>query len=106
VTFEAGEPVCMIVPQRRGDLERFRPIVREMHDDPALLAAYRAWDESRVQFNHDLKVPGSAAAAQGWQKDYFRGMGPDGTRAPEHQTRLDLAEFDDPAGICRPDQVS
>jgi hypothetical protein len=28
-----------------------------------------------------------------WEKNYFRGLKPDGQPAPEHQTKLDLSEF-------------
>jgi hypothetical protein len=37
--------------------------------------------------------PGSAAAQAGWQKDYFRGANPDGSTAPEHETRMRLKPF-------------
>jgi hypothetical protein len=32
-----------------------------------------------------------------WQKEYFRGQYPNGTPAPEHQTKLRLGRFDVPA---------
>jgi hypothetical protein len=40
VTFEAGEPFCMIVPQGRGELETLRPVIRPIEDDPELLRQY------------------------------------------------------------------
>jgi hypothetical protein len=33
VTFEAGDPFCMIVPQRRDELERFRAVVRPADEE-------------------------------------------------------------------------
>jgi len=100
VTFEIGDPICMLVPQRRGELEAFRPEIRDIDTEPELLAAYRQWHADRARFLTELRVPGSEAEKQKWQKDYFRGGGPHGTAAPVHQTKLDLREFDDPDGWC------
>lgn len=100
VTFEVGEPLCMLVPQRRGDLEAFQPEVRDLASDPDVSRAYRRWTETRDRFLADLQVPDSEAVKQSWQKDYFRGSAPDGSAAPVHQTRLHLREFDDPDGWC------
>jgi hypothetical protein len=89
-----GEPLAMIVPQRRGELERVRPLVRSLAENPALEHDLRTWQQSRADFLHELPVPGSAAAQRKWEKDYFRGVQSAGRRAPEHQTRLRLAGFE------------
>jgi hypothetical protein len=102
VTFEAGEPFCMLVPQRRGDLERFAPRVDDIAADPEIRRGFATWSKSRAQFNADLNKPGSEAVKQKWQKDYFRGVAPDGTAAPAHQTKLDLREVEDADGWCAP----
>jgi hypothetical protein len=93
VVFEADEPICMIVPCRRGELEAFEPEIREIGEEPALAKAYERWAESRGKFNRDLQVPDSDAAKQGWQKYYVRGMTLGGARAKEHQTKLKLKDF-------------
>jgi hypothetical protein len=93
VTFEAGEPICMIVPRRRGELEAFEPEIRNVEEEPELASAYHQWAESRAGFNRDLKVPESEAVKRGWQKDYVRGSTPSGLRAEEHQTKLKLQGF-------------
>jgi hypothetical protein len=93
VVFEAGEPICMIVPRRRGELEAFEPVIRDVEGEPELASAYHRWAESRAAFNRDLKVPESEAAKRGWQKDYVRGSTPSGLRAEEHQTKLKLKGF-------------
>jgi hypothetical protein len=93
VVFEAGEPICMIVPQRRGELEAFRPKIRELDEEPETASAYREWAESRRRFIQDLKVPGSEAVTQGWQKDYVRGLTLGELRFEEHQTKLRLKDF-------------
>jgi hypothetical protein len=93
VIFEAGEPICMIVPQRRGELETFAPEIREIGEAPELASAYERWGEGRERFNRELDVPGSGAQKRGWQKDYVRGMTLGGVRAKEHQTKLRLKDF-------------
>jgi antitoxin (DNA-binding transcriptional repressor) of toxin-antitoxin stability system len=99
VTFSAGEPICMIVPQRRNELEGFVPEIRDIDDDEALAGAYRRWTAARSRFLTELREPGSAAEREEWQRHYFRGTAPDGTNAPIHQTKLALREFVDPDGI-------
>ncbi len=96
VVFHAGEPICMIVPQRRGELEAFRPELHQIEEEPELASAYRGWAQSRAEFNRDLRVPGSEATKMGWQKDYVRGTTPSGMRSKEHQTKLRLKEFTEP----------
>jgi len=95
VTFEIGEPVAMIVPQVRGELECFRPEIRAITDDPQLDAAHTRWSNSRKSFNADLKEPGSGAQHEGWQRHYFRGESVAHGRPLEHQSKLALAPFDD-----------
>jgi hypothetical protein len=101
VSFEVDEPICLLVPQRRGELEAFAPQVREIASDPELHTAYAAWTESRGRFLADLQGRQPEAVRQAWQRDYFQGAAPDGTRAPAHQTKLRLRPF---AGADEPDQ--
>jgi len=97
VVFEVGEPIAMIIPQRRGELERFRPEIRSLPTEPALDEAYRRWSRSRAEFNRGLKEPGSAARKAGWQRHYMHGKSVNLEPAPEHQRKLELAEFADEA---------
>lgn len=96
VVFEVGEPVAMIVPVPRGELELFRPEIRDLADDPETAAAFKRWADSRTQFNAELKQPGSEAQRQRWQKHYFQG-GSVSTAKPieQHQSKLVLNEFAD-----------
>ncbi|UQA55827.1 DUF6065 family protein [Polyangium aurulentum] len=93
VTFARGEPIAMLVPQRRGELEAFAPEIRGMYDDPDVARSYAAWRESRAQFLEELPTPESPANRKGWQKHYVHGQGPDGITAPEHQRKLALRTF-------------
>jgi hypothetical protein len=93
VTFEAGQPFAMLVPVRRGELEAFEPEIRAIDADPAVARAYREWHRSRSSFLTDLRLPGTEAREQEWQKDYVHGRNPDGSVAPEHQRKLSLRPF-------------
>ena len=93
VTFAKGEPICMLVPQRRGELEAFRPELRDLRENPEDEHGYRAFQQSRSTFLRELREPGSTAAEQRWEKHYFSGRTADGSLSPEHQTKLHVREF-------------
>jgi hypothetical protein len=95
VVFEPGEPICMIVPQRRGDCERFEPAIRNVGEDPELAAAHARWWDSRDEFLASMRAPGWRPGPQAWQKDYYRGRGPGGPRGPDHRRKLTLRPFRD-----------
>lgn len=97
ILFDQGDPICMIVPQRRGELEAFRPSVRSVLRAPALARSHARWAQSRSVFLQELERPGSEAQERGWQRDYLLGRLPDGRRAPHHQTKLSLEPFEDEA---------
>jgi Family of unknown function (DUF6065) len=93
IRFEEGEPICMVVPQRRGELEAFVPVLADVGGAPDIDEHYQVWSQSRREFIAQLK---SGEAEELWQKDYFRGETPSGLRSDEHQTTLRLGTFDDP----------
>jgi hypothetical protein len=93
IAFERDEPFCMIFPLQRGAIEQVEPEFRGLDSDPEVREAYAAWAESRRAFNEGLKTPGSAAAAEKWQKDYFRGRGRFGAPPEDHRTRLRVKPF-------------
>lgn len=95
VVFEAGEPIAMISPVRRGQLEQFLAEIQPLSANQNMFENYTTWSKSRDSFNADLKVTGSAAKKAGWQKDYTRGRTVTGSAAPEHQTALELTDFAD-----------
>lgn len=91
LTFEREEPIAMIVPQRRGEMESFDPEIRALDQEPELAAKARRWFESRRHFIQDLGSPGST---QTWQKHYFQGVTPSGEHGEGHQRRLTLRPFE------------
>jgi hypothetical protein len=104
VRFEVGEPICMIVPQQRNDLRRFSPEIRDIRSDAEAWQGAGQFAEKR----HELAVQKFLAryaldfeeAKEAWQRDYFKGLSPDGSAAPEHETQLRLPPFAD----SRPDR--
>jgi Family of unknown function (DUF6065) len=83
VIFSPGEPIAMLIPQHRGDLEEFEPDTVNIKNTDEYLK-YREWTDSRNRFNADLLQPGSKAWERKWEKDYFR--------SAEHRRR-DLRPF-------------
>jgi len=95
VTFEVDEPIAMISPFLRGDIERFRPQALPLAADPKWQSSYQEWSRSRSSFNVALKEREPAAVAVGWQRHYMLGVTIEDSDAPDHQTALSLAPFED-----------
>src|SRR5271165_1109917 len=93
IAFERDEPFCMIFPLQRGLVDQVEPEFRALESDKEVREAYLTWADGRRDFNDALKLAGSEAQAQKWQKDYFRGRTSFATAPPDHRTRLRLAEF-------------
>jgi hypothetical protein len=93
VSFERGEPFCMLFPVQRGIVEAIEPEFHALASDPEVAAAYAAWAESRRAFNEGLKIAGSPAQGEKWQRDYFRGSGRYGAPPDDHRTRLRVKPF-------------
>jgi hypothetical protein len=95
VRFERGEPICMIVPQRRGELESFAPELHDLASEPLLEADYMRWCRRRKEFLREAQAS-LAGVPENWvQREYTRGQFADGPVATEHQTSLRLQQFED-----------
>lgn len=94
ILFEEGEPICMIFPQRRGDLSQFQPEIRLLDDAHDLHRRFQEWSQSRSRFIKETLIAGPDAKPL-WQKHYFQGRSPSGDYFPMHQTGLKLSEFKD-----------
>jgi hypothetical protein len=97
VRFEADEPFCQVVPQRRGELESFEPSVRSFDDHPDLGSRSKAWAATRMLVK--LGRASAERAGEGdwrrvWMPDYFKGHAPTGETGAEHQTQLRLRHFE------------
>ena len=93
VRFERGEPICMIVPQRRGELERVVPEILDLASNPGLEADYDRWRTGRQQRVLDVQASRAGVPRNWLQGDYANGRFPGGPVASDHQTRLRLQHF-------------
>jgi Family of unknown function (DUF6065) len=98
VRFEVGEPICMIVPQRRAELEEFAPEVRPIESDEELKRKHEFFLRSRDELGYAQSSTNTAAGERiPWQGDYTRGTHADGEAGPDdHQTRRRLRPFSQP----------
>jgi len=98
VRFEVDEPFCMIVPQRRVELEEFAPELRRIESDEDLQRKHELFLCSRNAAKQIEQVARVAAGEQvEWQGDYPRGRHTDGEAgAADHQTRRHLRSFVQP----------
>jgi hypothetical protein len=101
VRFEVGEPICLIVPQRRGELEEFTPELRRIESDKELQRKHEFFRRSRSAAKQAEQVVRVTAGEQvEWQGDYTQGRHTDGeTGTPDHQTRRHLRSFGPPAEL-------
>src|SRR5271163_5222284 len=86
VRFEIDEPICMIVPQRRAELEEFTPELMRIESDEDLERKHRLFLRERDATKHAEQVARVAAGDRvEWQGDYTRGRHRDGEAgAPDH----------------------
>jgi hypothetical protein len=97
IMFDEGEPICMVFPVRRGELENFTPEIRDIAENPDLQFRYGQWAEGRARFNHELEL----GSRDLWQKDYYAGREPSGRSFTAHQTKLILNSFKPPTHDSR-----
>lgn len=95
IVFERDEPICMVTPVKRGFLETFEPRIRDVRDNPELEQGFQDWSKARVGFIAASQRPQTPEYKEGWQKHYFRGLHIEGSAAPEHQSKLELKQFED-----------
>ena len=95
VRFEVDEPICMIVPQRRGELEEFAPEVRPIGSDDDLRRQHEFFLQSRRELGQAQAATDTRTGDKvPWQGDYTRGVHADGEAGPpDHRTRRQLRPF-------------
>jgi Family of unknown function (DUF6065) len=94
IRFEAGEPICMIYPEKRGEIERFAPEIESIDAVPQLKRDHLTWSHSRRSFNNYLRTPDPAGPK--WQRHYYLGNHPASPHIfPNHQVKLKIAPFRD-----------
>ena len=93
VRFGKDEPIGMLVPQRRYELESFRPEIRNIESNPELEESFNNWSADRNAFIRENFQTLETGERLPWQKHYLRGVGPSGEAAPQHQVRMELPPF-------------
>lgn len=93
VRFEAGEPICMVVPIPRGLIDSMLPHIQSLDSEPQVAQAYRRWSADRDEFHRLIAARDLKAIERGWQKDYFQGRDPGSERVGGHQTKLHVRPF-------------
>lgn len=94
IRFEENEPFCFFFPTPRGVVDRLKPELRPLEDQPELLKTFDEWSARRKDFQDWVRANPKAAPADKWQKHYFRGLHPDGRRGPaDHESKLRLSPF-------------
>src|ERR1700761_9094898 len=98
VRFEVDEPICMIVPQRRGGMELFTPQLRRIESEEELRRKHEFFLQSRHEMGQIQAATNTAAGERvPWQGDYTRGSHADGDAgAHDPQTRRHLLPFGEP----------
>jgi hypothetical protein len=98
IAFERRDPICMIVPQVRNQLESFIPEILDMPANDGVAETYHLWDASRRAYLKERKIASSSASRQPMQGHYLRGEDLMGQKAVSHQTKLHLREFSEGEG--------
>jgi len=91
--FKKGEPIAMLVPHRRRDLELFRPGFAHLQDNPELEQGYSLWIRSREEFWEGQRQRDPDVLRKKFQKHYYRGCTNQGIEFPDHQKSRNLATF-------------
>lgn len=91
--FKVGEPVAMLVPQKRFDLESFQPRFADLFENTELAEGYTTWVQSRQAFWAALDRDDPSALAQRVQQHYARGCTNLGRFFPDHQEARQLRSF-------------
>src|SRR5205823_1653280 len=75
IRIQRGQPICMITPIRRGEIETVDPEIRNIESDPELLRSFNVWSASRrIKVQESAPRPSGAPSAKP-QGHYIRGEG-------------------------------
>ncbi len=98
VRFEKDEVFCALMPIPKGYLEGWDVAVHSMDDDPVLQAEHETFRAERESFMERFRAQDPQTLKQAWQRHYFVGRHPDGTKVEAHANKLRLAEPRDRVG--------
>jgi hypothetical protein len=99
LTFDEGEAFCFIFPILKQSMIDTQPEILRLKDEPELQAQMDSFRVSRDEFLKKMAAGDEGAKKQGWQRFYFTGRHPDGTRIEGHMNKLRLK---DPIDLRKP----
>ena len=92
INFNKGEPVCFFFPIPRNLIEEFDINMDVLSNNSDLNKKFNEFNESRNNFINNLHLIDNPT--DGWQKHYFQGKYPDGSKCPfDHKTKLNLKDI-------------
>jgi hypothetical protein len=94
VEFAEGEPVAMLVPMKRMDLEVFSVRKAVLDSNKDLADGYREWVNSRKAFLDAQRNGDPVAIKKKFQKHYFSGQTLKGAHFDGHQKKRRLRSFE------------
>jgi hypothetical protein len=95
IHFAAGEAICFVFPVQRALLDDVRPVLAPIEAEPGLLDRFQQWSRGRDQFVLRMAETPPDAAAEKWQKHYYRGVDmSERQQTDDHRTKLRLKPFD------------
>lgn len=92
VRFEKDEPLCTVMPLPKNYLEGWDMVVHDMTDDAVLSAEQQSFREERDEFMKKLNAKDLETIKQAWQRHYFVGRHPDGTKVEGHTNKVRMAD--------------
>ncbi len=90
VRFEKGEVFCTVMPLPKNYLNQWEVAIHDLSDDPVLRAEAEVFRSSRKEHRKGLKSDDRQTLKDGWQRHYFVGRFPDGTKGVDHVNKLRL----------------
>ncbi len=98
VRFQKDEAFCAVMPIPKNYLPDWDVVIHDMADDPVLSAEQATFRASREDFMARMQAEEPEALREAWQRHYFVGRHPDGTRVDDHVNKLRLADPRDLTG--------
>ncbi len=92
IVFEKDEPFCTVMPIPKDYLQNVTPTLMSIKDNPELQEQHVMFRDNREEFMKRLRAKEAEAVKQAWQRHYFVGRLPDGTKADQHTNKVRLQD--------------
>ncbi len=92
VRFDEDEPFCMVMPVQKQALVGFDVEIHRLSDNSDLKSQMDQFQTARGEFLKKFEQGDPVTLKQAWQRFYFTGQHPDGTRVDGHVNKMRLSE--------------